>query len=91
MWRWTAPAFAFSLDQPEPGKVSYLEMDFTVPEELMEKPQPVTVVAKINGGEVCRNTYSKSGRSFFAFKLGDIALKNQPAEVEFSVALTEEA
>ena len=24
VWRWTAPAFAFSLDAPAPGKVTYL-------------------------------------------------------------------
>jgi hypothetical protein len=27
VWRWTAPTFSFILDQPAPGKVTYLEMD----------------------------------------------------------------
>ena len=85
VWRWTAPAFAFSLDPPSPGKPAWLEMDFTVPDELMEKPQPVVVAARIGGREVCRQSYQKAGRSLFACKLPDGVLKSQPAAVEFSV------
>jgi hypothetical protein len=36
-WRWTAPVFAFRLVPPDAPLPLYLEMDFTVPEELMER------------------------------------------------------
>ncbi len=83
-WRWTAPAFAVSLDAP-PEMPTYLEMDFTVPDELMNPPSPVTVIAKVNGAEAGRQTYDQSGRYVFAQKLPDSMTKTEPARVEFSV------
>ncbi len=84
-WRWTAPAFALALDSPAPNAATYLEMDFTVPDELMEPPRPITVTAKVNGTEAGRQTYEKAGRYLFASKLPDGATKTQPAQIEFSV------
>src|SRR6267154_1928170 len=83
-WRWTAPTFAFALDPP-PATPTYLELDFTVPQELMEKNTDVTVVSRINGVEAARQTYRKEGRYVLAGKVPAEALKRQPAEVEFSV------
>jgi len=85
LWRWTAPAFAFSLDPPPGADPTYLEMDFTVPQELMEKNPSVTLVSKVNGVEVDRRNYQKADRSFLAVKLPAEALKRLPAEVEFAV------
>lgn len=82
-WRWTAPAFAFALDPPA-AAATFLEMDFTVPQELMDKNADVTVVARINGVEVVRQTYRKADRYLLAGKVPAEALKRQPAEVEFS-------
>jgi len=84
-WRWTAPAFALSLDPPPPGVPTYVEMDFTVPAELMDKADSVTVVAKINGTEAARSTYRAAGRYVFAGKVPKNVLSQRPAEVEFSV------
>jgi cephalosporin hydroxylase len=84
-WKWTAPVFAFTLDPPPTAKTVYLELDFTVPDELMEKATAVTVVAKVNGAEVTRRTYQKPGRNLLACQLSAESLKRRPAEVEFSV------
>ena len=84
-WRWTSPAFAFKLDPPAASKPAYLEIDFTVPEELMEKQVPVTVVAKVDGAEIARSTYGKPGRNLLACRVPEQLLTRRPAEVEFSV------
>src|SRR5438874_319165 len=57
LWRWTAPSFAFALDPPAATKATFLELDFTVPQELMEKNPNVTLIAKVNGVEVARQNY----------------------------------
>jgi cephalosporin hydroxylase len=85
LWRWTAPSFAFALDPPPGAKATFLEMDFTVPQELMEKTPNVTLVSKVNGVEVARQNYRKADRYLLACKLPVEALKRWPAEVEFSV------
>jgi cephalosporin hydroxylase len=87
-WRWTAPVFAVTLDPPAAAGPVYLELDFTVPEELMEKAPAVTVAAKVNGVEVTRQTYQKPGRNLLACKLSPQVLARQPVEVEFSVDRT---
>jgi cephalosporin hydroxylase len=84
-WRWTAPVFALSLDPPRTGVPTYVEMDFTVPSELMEHADVVTVVAKINGTEAARMAYRAAGRYVFASQVGGNLLSQRPAEVEFSV------
>ena len=84
-WRWTAPVFAFTLDPPPTARPVYLEMDFSVPDELMEKVPAVTVVAKVNGAEVARMTYQKPSRSLLACQVPAQLLTRRPAEVEFSV------
>jgi cephalosporin hydroxylase len=85
LWRWTAPDFAFSLDPPPAGKDAFLELDFTVPQELMEKNPDVTLVSKVNGVEVARKTYPKADRYLLASKVPPEALKKRPAKVEFAV------
>ena len=85
LWRWTAPSFAFALDPPPAAKATFLEMDFTVPQELMEKTPNVTLVAKVNGVEVARRNYRKADRYLLACKVPPEALKRRPAEVEFAV------
>jgi cephalosporin hydroxylase len=84
-WRWTSPAFAFSLDPPAVSKPVYLELDFTVPDELK---LPVTVAAKVNGTEVARQTYEKSGRTVLAGRVPPALLEHRPATVEFSADQT---
>ncbi|HKE27564.1 MAG TPA: hypothetical protein VKB88_34650 [Bryobacteraceae bacterium] len=81
-WRWTAPAFAFSLDPPTISKPLFLETDFTVPEALA---LPVTVTAKVNGTEVARQSYDKSSRTRCSpAPSPPPALATRPATVEFS-------
>lgn len=80
-WRWTAPVFQFVLDPPTLSKPVFLEMDFTVPEELT---LPVVVAAKVNGVEVARQSYEKSGRTLLGGAVPASALAQRPAIVEFS-------
>ncbi|MDP8982945.1 MAG: hypothetical protein M3O35_20400 [Acidobacteriota bacterium] len=84
-WRWAAPVFAFKLDPPPDGKQAWLEMDFTVPSELLKKQTDVTVLARVNGGETGRMTYREAGRYFFDCKVPSQQLQQRPAEVEFSI------
>src|ERR1017187_6115654 len=84
-WRWTAPSFAFSLDPPPAAKATYLELDFTVPQELMEKTPNVTLGSKVNGVEVARRSYPKADRYLLASKVPPEALKRLPAEGGFAV------
>jgi cephalosporin hydroxylase len=83
-WRWTAPVFAFLLDPPPAPAPAYLEMDFTVPAELMASSPSVTVVAKVNGVEAARRTYQQAGRYTLACRPPEAALARRPAEIEFS-------
>src|SRR6185295_14630728 len=84
-WRWTAPSFAFRLDPPPAPKPAYLEIDFTVPDELLAQAPSVTLTAKVNGVEVARESYRKAGRTLLACQVPQSALKQRPAEVEFAV------
>ncbi len=85
LWKWTEPSFALSLDPPSESKATFLEMDLVVPEEVMGKATAVTVTGKVNGVEVGRQTYRKSGRAVFACKVPPKALQTHPAVVEFAV------
>jgi cephalosporin hydroxylase len=84
-WRWTAPKFTFALDPPTVSKPLFLEMDFTVPEELA---LPLTVTAKVNGVEVARQSYHKSERTLLGGAVPAAALAHRPAIVEFSADRT---
>ena len=82
---WTAPVFALRLDPPARGKATYLDLDFTVADELMRDASSVTVIAKVNGTEVARRSYDKSGRNVLSVQVPASALERRPADVEFSV------
>jgi cephalosporin hydroxylase len=84
-WRWTSRVFAVSLDPPRRQPAAYLEMDFTLPIEVTNEFERVTLLAKVNGIEVGRQTYSKAGRYFFTRYVPVAALTKRPAEVEFEV------
>jgi cephalosporin hydroxylase len=84
-WRWTAPVFAVALDPPTASKPVFLELDFTVPEELK---LPVTVTGTVNGVEVARRAYDTAGRTLLACPVPASALTRRPAAVEFSVDRT---
>ena len=82
-WLWTAPEFALRLDPANAAKPSYLELDITVPDELIAAAPSVTVTAKVNGMEVAHQTYSKGGRVLLAGKVPPEALANPPVTIEF--------
>jgi len=84
-WRWTARVFAVSLDPPPTEKATYLELDFTLPVELMGEFQTVSLMARVNGVEVGKQSYNKEGRYVFTRHVPLPALKQRPAEVEFEL------
>jgi hypothetical protein len=83
-WRWTSRIFRVSLDPPEVGELPMtLVLDFVVPLEIVTDYPSVTVMARVNGTEVGRRTYEKTGRYLFTSHIPQPALKNKPAIVEF--------
>ncbi len=83
-WRWTSPVFAVSLDSPSDSKPAYLELDFNLPEELLEPGSAAVITAKVNGVEVARKSWDKPGREVLSARVPPEALRKQPAEIEFS-------
>ena len=85
-WRWTARTFAVSLDVPPPVEApTTLGLDFTVPTELMNEVRTVTLAARVNGKEVGRLAYAKSGRYGLALEIPQPLLKQSPARIEFEL------
>ena len=86
-WRWTAPAFAVSLDPPPPEQTPYVQLDFSLTEELMTQGGTATLLARVNGVEAGRHTYDKQGRYVFESPVPPPALQKRrgPADVEFQI------
>jgi len=84
-WKWTSRLFAVSLDPPPSEHPIYLELDFSVPIELINEYPNVTLIGRVNGVEIGRETYYKGGQYLFAHYVPLPALKQKPAEVEFEV------
>ena len=85
IWQWTSRVFAVALDPPPPESSTYLELDFSVPKELMNEYTNVTLIARVNGFEIGRETYYQEGQYLFAHYVPLPALKQRPAEVEFEL------
>jgi cephalosporin hydroxylase len=84
-WRWTARVFAVSLDPPPSGRDAFLELDCTLPQEVMTEARTITLAARVNGREVGRQTYNNTGRRIFASRVPLAALNRKPAVVEFEL------
>ncbi len=83
-WRLTEKSFAVSLDPPE-AAATYLKLDCGIPAESVEAHGKVTLVAKVNGAEVGRETYSRGGQVLFERVVPASALQRAPAEISFEV------
>lgn len=85
-WRWTRRVFAVSLDIPKPEARTYVDLDFTLPTELMNDTGPVTLIARVNGQEVGRRSYARTGRYYLMYETPLALLhKKSPAVVEFEL------
>ncbi len=82
-WRWTARKFAVSLDVPQPLAPMYLEMDFNLPNEVMNQVPAITLITRVNHKEIARNNYTKADRYYFSNKVPLELLKKSPVEIEF--------
>jgi cephalosporin hydroxylase len=85
VWRWTGRTFAVALDPPRNPGATYLELDCTVPEEVMEQGRTPTLIASVNGIEVGRQTFFRDGRYSFVRYVPARALRRTPAEVQFEM------
>ncbi len=84
-YRWTAPAFAVSLDVPQPLDTTYLELDFGMPSELMNVVHDVTITGRINHQEVVKRRYTSTGRFLLSCTVPPDLLKKSPVEVEYEL------
>lgn len=84
-WRWTARVFSLSLDPPDTAKSVYLTLDFSLPVEVMQAHQEATLLARVNGREVGRQSYRKEGRYAFTRPVPAEVLSRRPAKVEFEL------
>src|SRR5512140_3068974 len=67
-WKWTARKFAVSVDVPPPPDApTYLDLDFTVPKELIDEVHEVTLTVRVNGSQVAVKKYSAVGREYPRF------------------------
>ncbi len=84
---WTRRLFAVRLDRPTPLPDSplYLDLDFAIPEELRlgESAPDLTLAARVNGMEACRQTYRKHGRASLSCPIPVAALEHSSLTVEF--------
>jgi cephalosporin hydroxylase len=85
-WLWTARKFAVRVDVPPPvtGE-SKLELDFSVPAELIEAVGPVTVTARINGTKIGSQKYKAPGRYSWEQRLPEKFLTADPLTVEYEL------
>lgn len=92
-WRWAARLSAVSLDPPVTQSPTFVELDFNYPPEVADEYPTATVLARVNGVEVCRQSYGE-GRHSLSCHVPEPALKKRPAEVEIesdkSVGRTED-
>ena len=84
-WRWTKRIFAFALDVPKTDKAIYLNLEFAVPDELMEANRTVTLIATVNGLEAGRQRYTKPGLVHLTRYVPQSALTRNPASVNFEL------
>jgi|SRR5579872_2284402 len=85
-WLWTARKFAVLVDVPAPEDAQTLvELDFTVPDELIRAVGPVTVTARANGTQVGKITYKAEGRQDWQLTLPAKALNPNPVKIEYEL------
>jgi cephalosporin hydroxylase len=85
-WLRTARRFAVSIDPPPPRDAeTRLELDFSVPNELMDAKGPVTVTVRVNGTRIGSQKYKTQGRYFFEKRVPPDLLQSSPVRVEYEL------
>ena len=84
-WLWTEREFTLSLDPPVPPQSTFLRMSFAVPVELIKEVNPVLMTTKVNGVEIERTEYRRSGQFQLYRKVPKKALGTSPAMIEVSL------
>ncbi len=84
-WLWTAPVFAVRVDPPMPPQKTYLDLEGSVPEELIAESHAVTLTARVNGIEVGKKSWSKAARVYEHWEVPARALETRPAVVEYTL------
>jgi cephalosporin hydroxylase len=87
-WLWTTQNFYLLLDPPPVKGSIWLNLDFTVPNELISSARDVTITGRVNGTLVGTQHYGKQGHFAFAWQVPPAALAKRPARVDFSLDKT---
>ncbi len=84
-WRWTAGRFTVVLGIPEeaPKTGAVLSLRFSLPEAVLGRLGPVTVVAAVSGVELEPQTFAWSGTHIYERRVPAAALAGDTATVEF--------
>lgn len=86
-WRWTMGKFAVALEPPAGAaqKGARLELQFTLPEPVIERRKAVTLSAWVAGTALPPETYTKAGGYTYAQDVPAAALATPPVKVEFAL------
>jgi hypothetical protein len=85
-WRWTASKFAVKLRPPDGSAQTgaTLQLQFSLPDVIVNKVGPVTLSASVNGTALAPQTYLKSGEYFYTAGVPGAALSASTVTVEFT-------
>jgi hypothetical protein len=85
-WRWTASKFAVKLRPPEGSAQTgaTLQLQFSLPDVIVNKVGPVTLSAIVNGTALASQTYSKSGEYLYSAAVPGAALSAATVTAEFT-------
>jgi hypothetical protein len=85
-WRWTTHEFSVNLRPPFEGstKGALLTLKFNLPEAVLSKTGPVSLVARAGGAELVRQTYSQPGPQTYLAEIPAAALSGPSVRIDFS-------
>jgi len=84
-WRWTERQFSVALKAPSPGKAATLQLNFSLPEVLIQRLRSVTLTATVGGEALAAETYTQAGAHVYAQSVAGPALAGDVVRVDFSL------
>jgi hypothetical protein len=89
-WRWTGKQFTAELGVPfgSGQKGAALELNFTVPDVVIEKSKTVTLSASVDGNALPPETYSKAGEYTYKRDVPPALLNAASVKVTFTLDKT---
>lgn len=92
-WRWTGKQFTVELGVPVgAGQAgAALELDFTIPDVVIQKSKNVTLAASVDGNTLPPETYTKAGEYAYQREVPAALLKGSSVKVTFTLDKTIQA